>query len=167
MASPPLPNEPRHEPRPSPRIGARRGPACRARSPLASCLPRRGRAGREAHGPHELLVLGPESARTHHLNLVPVDRRVWREGLAFREALRSSPALACAHNALKRDLAARYASDRAAYTQAKERFILEALESCGPTGPASECGRASSHQPASPSDKPKEAARVRAPASPR
>ena len=61
--------------------------------------------------------------RTHHLHLVPLDSRVWRERLAFRNALRASLDLRAEYQLLKRDLAAKFRNDREAYTDAKEPFI--------------------------------------------
>ena len=89
-------------------------------------------AGYEARGPQgvvgrELFVLGPESSRTHHLNLVVEGGPVWREALAFRDRLRADPAVAAAYESLKRDLAARHASDRGAYTAGKAAFVAATL----------------------------------------
>ena len=61
--------------------------------------------------------------RTHHLHLVPFDSPLWRERLAFRDALRRSPALAAEYQALKLRLAALHSTDREAYTEAKSPFI--------------------------------------------
>lgn len=65
--------------------------------------------------------------RTHHLHVVVQDGNVWRAHLAFRDALRSSPSLAARYAALKHQLAARHATDREAYTNAKAEFIDSAL----------------------------------------
>ena len=65
--------------------------------------------------------------RTHHLHLLPMGSRLWFERLAFRDALRTKPALAQAYAELKLRLATEYRNDREAYTQAKEPFILSAL----------------------------------------
>jgi GrpB-like predicted nucleotidyltransferase (UPF0157 family) len=76
--------------------------------------------------------------RTHHLHLVPYQSVLWNERLAFRDLLRSDPAVALEYDALKRDLAARHRDDREAYTDAKSPFIERALGSRGsPT--ASRC----------------------------
>ncbi len=70
----------------------------------------------------------PDPARrTHHLHLVPVGSRRYRDELAFRDRLRSDPGLAAEYEALKRDLAARHREDREAYTDAKSNFIRAAL----------------------------------------
>lgn len=47
-----------------------------------------------------------------------MDRR-----LRFRDRLRADPELAREYAALKRNLAARFADDREAYTEAKRQFI--------------------------------------------
>jgi len=64
--------------------------------------------------------------RTHHLHLVDRHEDVER-CLRFRDGLRADPELAAAYAALKRDLAARFREDRAAYTRAKTSFIEDAL----------------------------------------
>jgi GrpB-like predicted nucleotidyltransferase (UPF0157 family) len=65
--------------------------------------------------------------RTHHLHLVPTDSDRFRDELAFRDCLRSSPQLASEYAALKHSLVARFAEDRDAYTDAKADFIHSAL----------------------------------------
>lgn len=65
--------------------------------------------------------------RTHHLHLVEHGGALWRSHLAFRDYLRGAPARAAAYAVLKRDLAARYPTDRAAYTDGKAAFIAETL----------------------------------------
>jgi GrpB-like predicted nucleotidyltransferase (UPF0157 family) len=64
--------------------------------------------------------------RTHHLHVVVQGSNVWQEHLTFRNALRSSPPFAARYAALKYQLAARYATDREAYTNAKAEFIRSA-----------------------------------------
>lgn len=66
--------------------------------------------------------------RTHHLHLVPLHSALWRARLAFRDALRESPELAAQYRALKIRLAAQYATDREAYTEAKGPFIESVLD---------------------------------------
>ena len=65
--------------------------------------------------------------RTHHLHLVPVGSALWRERLAFRDALRGDAALASAYAALKRELAVRHRDDRNAYAESKRPFIQQVL----------------------------------------
>ena len=67
------------------------------------------------------------SRRTHHLHLVPVGSRRFEEELAFRDRLRTDPAVAEEYGDLKRKLAARFAHDREAYTEAKAAFIARQL----------------------------------------
>lgn len=61
--------------------------------------------------------------RTHHLHLVPFASPLWNERLAFRDCLRSSPAVAAEYAELKQRLAAQYEFDREAYTDAKAPFV--------------------------------------------
>jgi GrpB-like predicted nucleotidyltransferase (UPF0157 family) len=66
--------------------------------------------------------------RTHHLHLVPTDSPRFQAELAFRDYLRTHPGAAKEYAALKRRLAAQFAHDREAYTEAKADFIRKALE---------------------------------------
>jgi len=68
-----------------------------------------------------------EHVRTHHLNLVPYASALWRDRLAFRDALRSDRKLAAEYAELKRELAIVHREDREAYTEAKTGFITSAL----------------------------------------
>ena len=63
-----------------------------------------------------------------HLHAVALDSAFFRSHLAFRDALRASPALAADYWKLKQRLAARFPNDRAAYTDGKSAFIREVLE---------------------------------------
>jgi GrpB-like predicted nucleotidyltransferase (UPF0157 family) len=65
--------------------------------------------------------------RTHHLHVMAAASSALRERLAFRDALRRSPALASEYELLKIRLAGTYAHDREAYTQAKAPFIESVL----------------------------------------
>jgi GrpB-like predicted nucleotidyltransferase (UPF0157 family) len=76
------------------------------------------------------------SRRTHHLHLVPIGTRLWRERLDFRDALRGSPALAAEYADLKTRLAGQFRHDREAYTQAKSPFVQLALSRAGILGKA-------------------------------
>ncbi|MBX3609064.1 MAG: GrpB family protein [Hydrogenophaga sp.] len=69
--------------------------------------------------------------RTHHLHLVPIDAPLWRERLAFRDALRANATWRGEYEALKRELAARHANDREAYTDGKTAFVQRVLRTCG------------------------------------
>ena len=61
--------------------------------------------------------------RTHHLHLVPLGSRLWRERLAFRDALRGNAALRAEYQSLKLRLAVQHRNDREAYTDAKSPFV--------------------------------------------
>jgi len=67
--------------------------------------------------------------RTHHLHLVPLGSPLWQARLAFRNALRASPALCEAYARLKHQLAAQFPNDREAYTQGKTGFVQRVLAS--------------------------------------
>jgi GrpB-like predicted nucleotidyltransferase (UPF0157 family) len=69
--------------------------------------------------------------RTHHLHLVLRDGKDWIEKLAFRDLLRTEPALRADYAALKRELAASFGANRDGYTDAKGDFIRAALERIG------------------------------------
>jgi GrpB-like predicted nucleotidyltransferase (UPF0157 family) len=61
--------------------------------------------------------------RTHHLHLVPFGNEQWRGAIAFRDYVRSHPAIAAEYEVLKRRLAGEFPVDREAYTHAKHPFI--------------------------------------------
>lgn len=65
--------------------------------------------------------------RTHHLHLVPVGFKRYRDELAFRDRLRNDPKIAAEYLSLKRILASRFAHDREAYTDAKSDFVRRVL----------------------------------------
>lgn len=65
--------------------------------------------------------------RTHHLHVVVHGGIAWHEHLRFRDALRSQPELAASYALLKAQLAARHATDREVYTEAKATFVRSAL----------------------------------------
>jgi GrpB-like predicted nucleotidyltransferase (UPF0157 family) len=65
--------------------------------------------------------------RTHHLHLVPRSSLLWKQRLAFRDALREDPGIAREYADLKRQLAERFRFDREAYTRAKGPFITRIL----------------------------------------
>lgn len=62
--------------------------------------------------------------RTHHLHVVVFGSTEWRRRLKFRDALLASAELAREYAALKVRLAAKHATDREAYTDAKTEFVL-------------------------------------------
>lgn len=67
--------------------------------------------------------------RSHriHVHAVVQGSTIWREHLAFRDTLRANTALRSEYQALKLQLAARFADDKAAYTEGKDRFIKAVL----------------------------------------
>lgn len=65
--------------------------------------------------------------RLVHLHAVVVGGRFWQNHLLFRDALRGDAATRQAYQALKQQLAARFAHDSAAYTDAKAAFIQDVL----------------------------------------
>ncbi len=64
--------------------------------------------------------------RTHHVHMTELDGDMWHR-LLFRDYLRSNPDEAARYAALKRDLAARHAADREAYTAAKAAYVDEVM----------------------------------------
>lgn len=64
----------------------------------------------------------PHYKRTHHIHVFEAGTD-WTRHIAFRDALRSNPHAVSDYAALKRDLAARFPDDMAAYTDAKAVFI--------------------------------------------
>jgi GrpB-like predicted nucleotidyltransferase (UPF0157 family) len=64
--------------------------------------------------------------RSHHLHITLPGER-FEERLRFRDRLRSDAAIAQRYAVLKQELAARFSSDREAYTRAKAEFILTVL----------------------------------------
>jgi len=74
------------------------------------------------------LMRWADGRRTHHLHLVVHGGPVWAQRLRFRDALRADPALAWNYAALKTELAAKYPTDREAYTEAKAAFVRAVCE---------------------------------------
>lgn len=65
--------------------------------------------------------------RTHHLHVVVHNGELWRQRLAFRDALCADPTQAKRYAAFKRKLASRHHADREAYTQAKGEFVRSVI----------------------------------------
>jgi GrpB-like predicted nucleotidyltransferase (UPF0157 family) len=59
----------------------------------------------------------------YHLHLVRFESEHWKKQLIFRDFLRESPEVAKKYYALKKELAAKYGTDRIGYTEAKTAFI--------------------------------------------
>lgn len=68
----------------------------------------------------------PGSLRVH-VHAVERSGQLWRDHLAFRDALRSDDALRDRYQALKLELAQRFAHDKVAYTDAKGPFIRKTI----------------------------------------
>jgi len=68
---------------------------------------------------------------THHLHVVEVAGEHWRVWRTFRDYLRGHPDEAARYADFKRGLAARYASDRDAYTRSKSEFVNDILAKAG------------------------------------
>ncbi len=87
----------------------------------------------EDHPGEFLFVMGDFDAdtRTHHIHVCPEDGADWRNYRLFRDYLNAHPDRAAAYEALKKDLAGRYADDRGSYTSGKQAFIAEILREAG------------------------------------
>lgn len=66
--------------------------------------------------------------RGFHLHVVEHDSEHWRSHLLFRDFLRVHRSQAERYEALKRELAARFAHDRAAYQRGKSQLVTEITE---------------------------------------
>jgi GrpB-like predicted nucleotidyltransferase (UPF0157 family) len=58
-----------------------------------------------------------------HLHLVRFGSEHWKKHVIFRDFLRKNPKVAKEYYALKKELAAKYGTDRLGYTEAKTAFI--------------------------------------------
>jgi len=77
-------------------------------------------------------VFGKGDPRTHLIHVVPKEGDAWARMLAFRDGLRSEPALAAEYGALKQDLAQRFPANRSAYTDGKSAFVARVLAAASP-----------------------------------
>jgi GrpB-like predicted nucleotidyltransferase (UPF0157 family) len=87
------------------------------------------------HGQHRPATLWFHKAQTendleHALHLTEPGSSLWRERLAFRDALRADPLLANQYQELKERLAADSA-DITAYTAGKREFVVQVLARAG------------------------------------
>ncbi len=73
-----------------------------------------------------LFFRSPEPC-THHLHLVQAGGKFWVDEILFRNYLRDHPQAGHAYVELKRELAAKFATNRPAYTEAKGEFVGIAL----------------------------------------
>lgn len=69
--------------------------------------------------------------RTHHLHVCELESEEWRREQAFRDYLRANPETCRQYETLKRELAAKFPTDREAYTESKTLFIEETLKKIG------------------------------------
>jgi GrpB-like predicted nucleotidyltransferase (UPF0157 family) len=61
------------------------------------------------------------------VHMIDESSPLWNDWLSFRDFLRASPETAREYGALKRELAAAFANDKAKYTDAKGPFIQAVL----------------------------------------
>jgi GrpB-like predicted nucleotidyltransferase (UPF0157 family) len=61
--------------------------------------------------------------RTHHVHITEPGGEMWCRRLAFRDHLRAHPDEARRYEALKYELANRFANDRERYTDAKTEYL--------------------------------------------
>jgi GrpB-like predicted nucleotidyltransferase (UPF0157 family) len=71
------------------------------------------------------------SEATHGLHLTEPDSDLWRERLAFRDALRSDATLRAEYEALKLRLVAEDPNTDGGYTAAKRAFVAHVLAAAG------------------------------------
>jgi GrpB-like predicted nucleotidyltransferase (UPF0157 family) len=69
--------------------------------------------------------------RTHHLHLTEPGSDLWRERLAFRDALRGDPELVEEYEALKMELADEHGAGVATYTTGKCALVARVLATVG------------------------------------
>ena len=85
------------------------------------------------HRPEEAHHFSKPSAETaeYGLHLTEPGSSLWRERLAFRDALRTDPDLAAEYEAIKLQLAREHPDDIAAYTGRKRAFVARVLGDAG------------------------------------
>lgn len=69
--------------------------------------------------------------RTHHIHMVLKGSQEWENQTRFRDYLRTHPETRQQYQELKRELAARFGSDRGGYTDAKADFVINVLRQTG------------------------------------
>ena len=72
-------------------------------------------------------IKGPESNRTHHLKLIELHDKEWKNSIFFRDCLRANADVRNKYIELKQRLAEKYADDRVNYTGNKTEFIHEII----------------------------------------
>lgn len=81
----------------------------------------------DTNGPGNFYFIRGREIRTNQAHLWRLPTYGWDNHLYFRDRLRADPALAAAYAALKQTLARTYASQKAAYTEAKTEFVRAVL----------------------------------------
>ncbi|MFH1866899.1 MAG: GrpB family protein [Patescibacteria group bacterium] len=76
-----------------------------------------------------LFVKGSKKGITHHLHLVKLNERSWKNCILFRDYLRKHKIAVKEYNRLKKKLAKKYKNDRDTYTVKKSYFIKKILDS--------------------------------------
>ena len=66
---------------------------------------------------------GPDWARTHHIHMVERLSKFWEDHIKFRNYMRTHEEDAMLYLLLKKELAARFGSNRQGYTDAKASFV--------------------------------------------
>ena len=70
-----------------------------------------------------------------HIHLIMFGSKTWERHILFRDFLRTHPGAARKYDRLKREMAARYSSDREAYTNSKTQFITSiVIQACKDQG---------------------------------
>ncbi len=72
-------------------------------------------------------VKSPANSLRVHIHAVKLGSRIWREHLAFRDALRSDLSLRAQYQSLKLQLAEQFTNNKSAYSAAKNPFIESVL----------------------------------------
>lgn len=67
------------------------------------------------------------NTRTHHIHIVMLDSRQWRDYIFFRDYMNARPNAAAEYESLKRELMKKYKNDRMRYTDGKAEFIENIL----------------------------------------
>lgn len=77
-----------------------------------------------------LFVIGDfeKDTRTHHIHVVEWDSAAWNNYINFRDYLNTFPDCAEEYEALKKELAIKYADDRGNYTAGKKELIGRLLK---------------------------------------
>jgi GrpB-like predicted nucleotidyltransferase (UPF0157 family) len=105
-------------------IGLRQEPLAAAIEPMAAL----GYEYREGAGSEGRLFFKRIAQPTYHAHVVLFDGEEWRRHIIFRDWMNLRPDRAKEYEALKQELAARFAEDRAAYTEGKTAFVERMLE---------------------------------------